>query len=374
MKIVSNRAVSWLFKFHHPIRKQPLYGNISRTASIFVKEADREKFDNARELDLNIDVIRNQYARDLNSVIALTQQCAVATYLLDVLAIRPGFKDKDEEVDPESGAADTVGLTTLRKKHIAFGEDNAIRLQFAGKSNIEFDKIVVVPPKIYTSLRVMYDLCPTDESNLFNINAKQLNDYLKTLLVGLTAKTFRTRIACHLLEIYLDSSPAVELAIISNKSIVFTMANLQVADHLNHKNLAQQHLKQNTQADKLIALKNEILTLRNKLTDSTYSELLSKTNLEYKTIEELFVEDADQDKNFDNIIAGFSVISQLTNVNDVPYVKKVAALMKKYNELAVKIQLANQNIALATSKTNYIDPRIVVAWCKRTFYANRKNI
>jgi DNA topoisomerase-1 len=142
-----------------------------------------------------------------------------------------------------------------------------------------------------------------------DVNSTSLNDYLKTLLPGLTAKVFRTYKAGYTLQKQLDeNSPSMD-ALTHEKKIYYDTANVKVALALNHKNLT----KNSARIDKL---GEKVIELKQKLKDA-------KTD------------------------------------------KQKESARKTLELTEAKIEQAGENISLGTSKQNYIDPRISVAWCKK---------
>jgi DNA topoisomerase-1 len=140
-----------------------------------------------------------------------------------------------------------------------------------------------------------------------------LNAYLNPLSPGLTSKVFRTWTASRMMQQALDDMDVPVGADVYTKVVDFDMANMTAALELNHKTMTNQKAK---------SLKIEKLK-------STKKDLLLKK------------------KNANTDIQ-----------------RKNAAKAISVNEF--NIRLANENVSLSTSKINYIDPRIVVAWAKRT--------
>jgi DNA topoisomerase-1 len=63
--------------------------------------------------------------------------------------------------------------------------------------------------------------------------------------------------------------------------------------------------------------------------------------------------------------------SEKHKFKNVPSESTIEARIQKWNddikkmELDIRIRDENKEVALGTSKINYMDPRISVAWCKR---------
>ena len=78
-------------------------------------------------------------------------------------------------------------------------EDNKINLRFLGKDSIEYNNTVQVDELAYRNIE-HFRKNKVSDSQIFNlIDTKRLNQYLDTLMSGLTAKVFRTYNASHTL-------------------------------------------------------------------------------------------------------------------------------------------------------------------------------
>ena len=154
---------------------------------------DYDKYEKARKLKDTIEDIRNDYMLKINDGNNENRQLGVATYLIDKLALRVGNEKGDDE-------ADTVGCCSLRVEHIKLEEDNHIILDFLGKDSMRYYNRVKTDEKVYENIK-KFIRGKNDEDNLFDlINASKLNDYLKSLMPGLSAKVFRTYNASHTLQ------------------------------------------------------------------------------------------------------------------------------------------------------------------------------
>ena len=302
--IVSNHDVTWIASYRNPITDDTNYVWLKREESHFVQADDLIKFDKARKLKENINKVRELYTKDLKSKDSTRRQLATAVYLLDVLAIRPAT-EKDETKE-----SDTLGLTTLKCDNVRFNSENKITVNFTGKSSIEFKKKFKVEEIVYKNLQELCGGKSSSDSKIFpNISSTTLNGYLKTLLPDLTAKVFRTYKAGSTLENELDKTIPKKDDPIHRKKLLFDKANIEVALALNHKNMTVSDAK----VDKL------------------------KTKLaEHKA-----------------------------ELKEASTEKKKQSIEKKIETVEMKLQEAGENISLTTSKQNYIDPRIVVAWCKK---------
>ncbi len=307
---VERKNAQWLATWTHPIMKDPDYVYLSRAKSHFVCAADMEKFEKAKKLQQFIDKTRALYHKHMISGDSYLNQHAVAVYLLDELAIRPG-DDKDEDA-----SNDTQGLTSLTSDNIKFNGGNSITLAFIGKSGVPYQNTLVIDTQAY---QILYDLNNKNPGKtlLPTVTAPTLNQYLgRYFLKDLTSKVFRTWKASAIFQEELDKSDVKESDPPSVKLIAYSDANYKAALRLNHKKMGD-----NEQT--IAKIKNSIAELDKKI--SSHQTELQKSRLEAQRM-----------------------------------------------VLIQKLKLDEESIALGTSKINYISPQITVAWCKKIGLAIEK--
>lgn len=156
-----------------------------------------------------------------------SRQLGTATYIIDKLALRIGNEKGEDE-------ADTVGCCSLRIEHIKLIPGNQIEFDFLGKDSMRYHNVVTIIPEVWRNIEVfMVKKQPTD--NLFDkIDTQALNDYLKELLEGLTAKVFRTYNASSTLQNELNKCQLDGLTM-DEKYAKYKEANKQVAILCNHQ-------------------------------------------------------------------------------------------------------------------------------------------
>ena len=254
--------------------------------------------------------IREDYEKQLSDENSKNRQLATALYFIDNLSLRVGGnKDTKEE-------ADTVGVTSLRVEHITLLEGNTIKLDFLGKDSVRYCRKINVHSQVYKNLEE-FSNSKTRKDDLFDlINASTLNDYLSSIMKGLTAKVWRTYNASLLFQKEIDKIKEEKLSSIdSNERLnyliaMFNQANTAVALLCNHQ-------------------KNTNTSLNNSLgkLDEQIKELLKK--------KKAYQEKKSNDK-----------------ANKVG-IKIKSLKLKKDTKVKMK------NVSLGTSKNNYIDPRII---------------
>lgn len=332
-KIIHDDTLEWLASWKDEITGKTKYVWLG-AKSDFKAKSDQSKFDNARKLGKNIVEIRRSNFNNIidKSVDEKTKQLATALYLIDHLALRVGNEKSEDE-------ADTVGVCSLRVEHIKLLEDGtSISLDFLGKDSVRYQNTTKIEPEVYLALtRFLKNKKKGDE--LFDlINPQLLNTYLKSMMDNLTAKVFRTYNASNTFQEELDKiSDIIDKDKDTDNKIntilnMYNKANIKVAMLCNHqKNVSKSF---NDQLSNLKSKINEYKDKRTKLLD------------ERKELEK------DKTKNKEKI----------NRINKK--LEKVKSKIKQ-NEAKKDIKLEMKNLSLGTSKTNYIDPRITVAFFKK---------
>ena len=302
---VFDREASWLASYAEPILQSKKYVFLA-AGSRLKGQSDVKKFEKAKRLSGEIAAVRADYRAKMAGGDRKEKQLGTAAYLIDFLAIRAGNEKGEDE-------ADTVGCCSLRVEHLSFPAEDTLRLCFLGKDSIEFDKTVKIDHQAWLNL---VDFCrgrqPRDDA--FDlISASKLNDYLSSLLPGLTAKVFRTFNASATLEREL-TKPLPSQASLEDKLKFYNEANTSVAVLCNHQKTVSEKARAGLEKQE------------QKLAEVTARlKKIKKTDPEHRKLEK--------------------------------GAKKL--------EAALKVRNQTMNVALSTSKINYNDPRISVAWCKK---------
>ncbi len=326
--VIHDNTLEWLASWKDTITGKMKYVWLG-AKSDFKAKSDQHKFDLARKLKNVIGSIRRTNFNNItsNSVDTKTKQLATALYLIDNLALRVGNEKGEDE-------ADTVGVCSLRVEHVKLLEDNKIKLDFLGKDSVRYVNTVKIQPEVYRIIATFIkDKKPSEE--LFDeINPSMLNAYLKTMMEDLTAKVFRTYNASKLFQDELneidkeieklDSNDTNKINLILD---MYNRANIKVAMLCNHqKNVSKSF---NEQIEKIDDKIRELKVKKKELESD-----LSVT------------EDKDKKKKIkDKILKVKNQIDLSLNKKDL------------------KVEL--KNLSLTTSKTNYIDPRITIAFFKK---------
>ncbi|XP_023209714.1 DNA topoisomerase 1-like [Centruroides sculpturatus] len=251
------------------------------------------------------------------------------------LALRAGNEKEEGET------ADTVGCCSLRVEHITLNEEKdgkqyVVDFDFLGKDSIRYVNSVAVEKRVFKNLKLFMENKQPGDDLFDRLNTAIFNKHLNELMEGLTAKVFRTYNASKTLQEQLDLLTKAEMSL-PEKLLAYNRANRAVAILCNHqRSVPKTFSKQMENLQKKIEEKEEQIR--------EFKKELKKAKQAYK------------DSN--------------TSKDKTIYEKKKKRfhqLEEQLNKLEVQAtdKEENKQIALGTSKLNYLDPRISVAWCKK---------
>jgi len=313
--IIHDRTVEWLASYKDDITGKIKYVWLGAQSDLRGK-SDANKFDLARKLKRKIKEIRTANDKALDDNDMFTRQVATALYFIDNFSLRVGNEKKEDETD-------TIGVTSLRVEHIDFLDNNQIKLDFLGKDSVRYNRTLPVDPKVYQNLKE-FTQGKSESDQLFNLTTpNDVNKYLQSFMKNLTAKVFRTFNASYLFQKELKKITKKFMTYDENDKInllldEFNKANAKVAMLCNHqKNINKSTVQQIEKINQMIK-KSSARLRKAKKSKKTKPETIAKME---------------------------SVIKKLK-------AKKI-----------LKTEL--KNISLGTSKINYIDPRITIAFLKK---------
>ncbi|XP_050656970.1 DNA topoisomerase I, mitochondrial isoform X2 [Macaca thibetana thibetana] len=333
-EVRSDNTVMWLAAWTESVQNSIKYVMLNPCSKLKGEKA-WQKFETARRLRGFVDEIRSQYQADWKSQEMKTRQRAVALYFIDKLALRAGNEKEDGE------AADTVGCCSLRVEHVqlhpeANGCQHVVEFDFLGKDSIRYYNRVPVEKPVYKNLQLfMKNKDPQDD--LFDrLTTTSLNKHLHELMDGLTAKVFRTYNASVTLQEQLRALTRAEDSIAA-KILSYNRANRAVAILCNHQRATSSTFEKSMQN-----LQTKIQVKKEQVAEARAE--LRKARAEHK---------AQGDGKSRSVLE-----------------KKRRLLEKLQEQLAwLSVQATdkeeNKQVALSTSKLNYLDPRISIAWCRR---------
>jgi DNA topoisomerase-1 len=200
--IIENPFVDWLASWRDPLTGATKYMRLA-PASDAEQGLDRDKFEVARTLKRAMPRILDRIDRDLGSRDEAVCQHAVCVWLLHRLALRIGRLSHGSPLR-------TYGLASLEVRHAAILSKRSLKLSFPGKDSVMYNRSVPIEDRRILACMRRY-LAPGGTSNpatarIFeHVSPESINEYLDSLLPGLTAKVIRTMRASTLYEASLGS-------------------------------------------------------------------------------------------------------------------------------------------------------------------------
>lgn len=249
-----DNTVTWLVSWVENVQGQGKYIMLNPSSRL-KGEKDWAKYETARRLDKTIDKIRSTYRDEWKSKEMRIRQRAVALYFIDKLALRAG-NEKDED------QADTVGCCSLRVEHIELhkelnGKENVVVFDFLGKDSIRYYNEVEVEKRVFKNLELFKENKRPGDDLFDRLNTVVMNEHLRELMEGLTAKVFRTYNASITLQRQLDELTDPN-ATVAEKLLQYNRANRAVAILCNHQRaVPKTHGKSMENLKEKIRLKRE---------------------------------------------------------------------------------------------------------------------
>ncbi|CRG97882.1 topoisomerase I, putative [Plasmodium gallinaceum] len=308
-------------------------------------------------------------------------------------------------------------------------EDCFITLDFLGKDSIRYFNTVKIDKQAYINIITFCKNKNKDEGVFDQINCSKLNEYLKEIMPTLSAKVFRTYNASYTLDQQLKriketngkskyslyscdtdlhkkkkrklGQRTSSLSILSDISdSTLNEKNKNNEEKENNENTSNNLLKDNNIEDKNSPIEvdvsnvNELINFFNnanrevailcnhqrsipKQHDTAMSKIKKQIEVYNEDIKEykkyLQHLKKSKDKKFVFVSKVVTLDGTLRpnkvkdNMKEESCKKKLIALIKKVELLQnqMKVRDDNKTIALGTSKINYMDPRITVAFCKK---------
>ncbi|KAE9001261.1 DNA topoisomerase 1 beta [Phytophthora rubi] len=340
-QVIHRDTVSWLAYWNENVMGGIKYVFFAASSS-FKGKSDLAKYEKARRLKNCIDKIRRDYTKGLRAKDMFTKQRSTAI---------------------------------LRVEHMSFNDENcALSLSFLGKDSMPYNNTVElaqygdVGKLVYQNLQKFCAKKGKNEEVFHELSVTELNKHLSSLMPGLSAKVFRTFNASFTLEKELPGPSGEELdpqgkMEVAPKVVLYNDANRKVAILCNHQRTAPKSFdttldKMNAQLDQL---KDQLKDLKQMQTQIAKGKS-SSIKLKKEKVETL---SGDKDEDALAKKAQAHLFQRTPSADQVA--KKIESWKKKIKALSLRLQdkTDNKEVALGTSKLNYMDPRITVAWCKR---------
>ncbi|KAL9020591.1 MAG: hypothetical protein Q9185_002177 [Variospora sp. 1 TL-2023] len=373
-------------------------------------QSDYNKFEKARELKKHIDRIREDYTRELKDEVMANRQRATAVYLIDKFALRAGNEKGEDE-------ADTVGCCSLKFEHVSLKPPNTVIFDFLGKDSIRFYDEVEVDAQVFKNLKIFKKAPKSDGDEIFDrLKTSTLNKHLSNYMPGLTAKVFRTYNASYTMSNLLQDMKST--GSIPEKIKDYNDANRKVAILCNHKRTvtAGHGAQMEKLGDRIKGLKYQKWRVKQMMLDvdpklrkkhtkgPEFFELDEELDQDWikehqkylveemrQKIEKKFAKDNEKRKAdgeaemkhkeleerleaADELAQKFkkeNKSGQVEAEGKGPTVEKLEGMLDKLDQRIQNMSFQaedkenNKEVALGTSKINYIDPRLTVVFSKK---------
>lgn len=317
-EIVHDDSSTWLATWIETLTGKRKYVWLHDSAGIR-QDNDKAKYDKAFKLAQQFEKVKREIIR---RTLKDGDKTATVAYLIFRLAMRVG-----DEKDPDE--ADTVGASTLRLEHIKFKTEHGkdlIEFNFLGKDSVPWQKSLAIDIDEERALaenlrKFMKGKNPGDQ--IFDgINSRKVNEFLQTIMPGLTAKVFRTYIATREVQKALSGEKVTAESSESDKIYAAKSANLKAAITCNHKKGVD---PKNPAAKKAM---------------EKFEEAVAKKK-----------------EAVENLKADISGKKWKTEIQE----RRLRERLQKL-EMQLKLQQETRDYNLGTSLRNYIDPRVMKAW------------
>ncbi|KAJ5601108.1 hypothetical protein N7510_010642 [Penicillium lagena] len=398
---------TWLAMWQENINGN--YKYVMLAANSDVKgQSDYKKFEKARELKKHIAKIRKDYQKKLKDDMMVERQKATAVYLIDQFALRAGNEKGEDE-------AETVGCCSLKYENITLKPPATVVFDFLGKDSIRFYDEVEVDPQVFKNLKIFKKAPKKEGDEVFDrLTTSALNKHLQGYMSGLTAKVFRTYNASWTMgNLLKEMKPTGS---IPEKVKAYNDANRRVAILCNHKRtVTAGHANQMEKlGERIKGLRYQKWRLKQMMLDldpslkkkkgASFFELDEDLDKDWvKEHQAFLIEEQTQkitkkfEKDNEKLAAEGEKEMKATELEE--RLKVVKEMEKKFNKenktgkveaegkgptverfensiakldqrvetmsLQAQDKEDNKEVALGTSKINYIDPRLTVVFSKK---------
>jgi DNA topoisomerase-1 len=289
-------------------------------SSDFGKKKNSEKFDKILLLANNWDKMKKHIDKEMKSNDEKIREAAMVAWLISNVGIRPG---SDEKIDSED-FAETIGASTLKKKNILLNEkEDSFVLDFIGKDSVRFTRKIEATGPVLNYFKQIYKTLKDEDLIFPNITAGDVNKFLGDCLPGVTCKAFRGAKGSALMAEGLRNIKIEEGMTKKDIKRLLDDANFRVAELLNHKRTVNKQ---------------------------KFSESLSKI-----------------DSKKEQVQAEIRVLEKMRkDIGEEKYQKKLDRLNKRIEEFETQKKLKDKfsETSISTSRTNYIDCRVIISWLK----------
>jgi len=303
-EIVNDQTANWTARYRDKTTNAYKYILLAETGDLL-------KFEKARKLNKYIGEVDKRINSLLKAKSVKENQIGCALYLIKEYGIRVG-NECDDDCDTKEKV---VGATTLMVQNVECRKESSdfyIDLSFKGKDSVSYDNTLSVNKQVYDHISSFLKKKKGSDNVFDEISSNDVNKYLKSIDKDFSAKVFRTRLASSIMYDGLKVLDYDDDATDSQKISDFNKVNRVVAIKLNHKKGLTDAMKEKLKKDR-----EKIVELKEKLKSE---------------------KDAKKKNKLKDDIAS--------------------------KEFQLNERDESKEIALDTSKKNYIDPRIIKAWAE----------
>lgn len=328
--VVHDPLLSWLARWTDPLTHEAKYAYLGDSAHL-KQQHEKSKFHMASSLQHILPSVVQSLDVGMRSSERKKMQAATCASLILAFGIRAGSKEGGGKQESEEEKHGVVGAASLRASNVHVLSRHRLRLTFTGKDHVQHDSTRKVSRVLHKNMHLLLVKCRKQSENprvFDSVSTEDVNEYLGTLLPGLTSKVMRTRNASSLMNERIEALDGyirkcgcqgeTRRACKTVKNLVES-AYLEVAWMLNHK-------KGGT-----MLYSHGAKDVAEREGDPERSHFAKHCAVLWKATEEKMCNDAD--------------------------LLDIAARVKKS---ASALGLSPQ-----TSKVNYVDPRIIFSFLKR---------
>ncbi|GFZ07391.1 DNA topoisomerase 1 beta [Actinidia rufa] len=399
-EIRQDNTVTWLAFWNDPINPKEFKYVFLAASSSLKGQSDKEKYEKARLLKDYIQGIRAAYTKDFASKDITKRQIAVATYLIDKLALRAGNEKDDDE-------ADTVGCCTLKVENVEPMPPNILKIcgyvHSRPPRGLEVERSLALPLKSFKGA-----MCNSGcEQGLNGMRRDLLRTCgLEAIVGGLSRQGatsplegpeqyYKGRIPetsswVHYLYNYPEGStwPLGEWmpCPIYQNEVEVELPVFKAIQHFRTGKSEGDDLFDKLDTSKLNAHLKELMpgltakVFRTYNASITLDEMLSRETKGGDVAEKVVVyQHANKEGTLDGLKTDLTRAKKgkpplkspdgksKKNLNPEALERKIAQTSAKIEKMERDKETKEdlKTVALGTSKINYLDPRISVAWCKR---------
>ncbi|KAI9727937.1 MAG: DNA topoisomerase 1 [Chrysothrix sp. TS-e1954] len=400
---------TWLATWQENINNAYKYVMLGAASAVKGK-SDFAKFEKARELKKHIAKIRSDYTKYLkvgDNDPMIDRQRATAIYLIDKFALRAGNEKGDDE-------ADTAGCCSLKFEHVTLKPPSTVVFDFLGKDSIRFYNEFEVEHQVFKNLKIFKRGKNIGDQVFDRLTTTALNTYLGNYMTGLSAKVFRTFNASFTMSNLLQDMKSE--GTIPEKVKDYNNANREVAILCNHKRtvtashdgqMEKMSEKINGLRWQVYRIKQMMLVLEPKLkkkkgadfferpedlsdewlgahNEAVVTEQRDKITKKFNKDNEKRVAEGEKEMKAKELEERLEVATDLEKKlkkerkskkiepeGKGPTVEKYEKDVEKLESRIANMRLQaedkedNKEVALGTSKINYIDPRLTVVFSKK---------